>query len=74
MPGGPKKQLGLTLRERDVLDLLVFGKSNADIALVLGKSTLTVKNQVATIIRKMHVENRTQAVAKHLRPDLFERK
>lgn len=71
MPGGPKKQLGLTGCERAVLELMVYGKGNGDIAQVLGKSRLTVKNQVQAIIRKMHVENRTQAVAKHLAPWLF---
>lgn len=74
MPGGPKKQTGLTAIERQVLELMVYGKSNGDIGQVLGKSPLTVKGQVHSIIHKLDVENRTQAVAKWLRPDLFNKK
>jgi DNA-binding NarL/FixJ family response regulator len=62
-----------TTAEKQVLDLMIFGRSNGDIALVLGKSPLTVKGQVAKIISKMNVENRTQAVAKYLAPHLFKR-
>jgi LuxR family transcriptional regulator, maltose regulon positive regulatory protein len=70
MPG-PRKSLTLTPAEEEVLGLMVFGKSNGDIAQVLGKSALTVKGQVASIISKLDAENRTQAVAKHLAPWLF---
>ena len=73
MAGGPKKQTGLTVIERQVLELMVFGKSNGVIGQVLGKSPLTVKGQVHSIIQKLDVENRTQAVAKWLRPDLFKK-
>lgn len=73
MPGGPKPRFP-TGAEKQVLDLMIFGKSNRDIAQVLGKSKLTVKGQVRSIIAKMNVENRTQAVAKYLRPELFEKK
>lgn len=56
------------------MDLMVYGKSNGVIAQVLGKARPTVKGQVAAIMRKMNVENRTQAVAKFLAPHLFEKK
>jgi DNA-binding NarL/FixJ family response regulator len=72
--GGPKKLLDLSPCERQVMELLVFGRSNGDIAAVLGKSALTVKGQVHNIIRKLNVENRTQAVAKHLAPHIFNKK
>lgn len=74
MAGGPKKQEGLTQCEQAVLELMVYGKSNGDIGQVLGKSPLTVKGQVHSIINKLNVENRTQAVAKWLAPHLFEKK
>lgn len=70
MAGGPKP-IFPTPAEKQVLELLIYGKTNGEIAQVLGKAVPTVKGQVEKIIQKMHVENRTQAVAKYLRPDLF---
>ena len=52
----------LTRRQRDVLDLLVEGKSNKDIAGVLGLSPGTVKIHVSSIFKALNVTNRTQAV------------
>jgi DNA-binding CsgD family transcriptional regulator len=40
------------------------GKSNIEIGMILGISGLTVKNHVQNILRKLNVQNRTQAVAK----------
>ena len=52
----------LTKREREVLRWLSIGKSNGDIAEILGTSPNTVKIQVRGIFAKLRVNNRTQAV------------
>lgn len=53
----------LTARERDVLDYLKLGLTNAEIALACGTSVNTVRNQVGSILRKLGAANRTEAVA-----------
>ncbi|WP_225992787.1 helix-turn-helix transcriptional regulator [Actinomadura rudentiformis] len=56
----------LTVRERDVLDLLVQGLSNRLIARALRISEPTVKNHLHAIFLKLEVADRTQAIAKVL--------
>lgn len=60
------EQLGLTSRENDVLAWVVEGKSNQEIAVILGLSSLTVKTHLQSILKKMKVENRTTAAARAL--------
>jgi DNA-binding CsgD family transcriptional regulator len=57
----------LTRRELDVLRLLADGKSNKAIAEALVISDGTVKFHVNSILRKLHVANRAEAVARYLR-------
>lgn len=52
---------GLTPRQRQVLDLLVRGHSNREIAKQLGVAQGTVRIHVAAILRALNVRNRTQA-------------
>jgi transcriptional regulator EpsA len=54
----------LTHREIEILNWMQKGKSNGEIAEILGISQLTVKNHVQKILRKLGANNRTQAVAK----------
>jgi LuxR family maltose regulon positive regulatory protein len=54
----------LTQREREVLRLLVEGASNREIAEHLVLSVNTVKKHVFNICCKLHVQSRTQAIAK----------
>ena len=54
----------LTRREREVLQLLTQGLSNAEIAEKLFLSLSTVKTHVSTLFVKMEVKNRTQALEK----------
>jgi NarL family two-component system response regulator LiaR len=60
----------LTARERDVLELMVKGMSNVDIAAQLCVSRSTVKFYVSSILAKLHVASRveaaTLAVERHL--------
>jgi two-component system nitrate/nitrite response regulator NarL len=51
----------LTRREREVLELMVEGYDNAEIARRLVISQNTVKNHVAAILSKLGVQNRIQA-------------
>lgn len=52
---------GLTVREREVLDLLAQGASNRHIARSLGLSLKTVQNHVSRILDKMQAADRTEA-------------
>ncbi len=52
---------GLTRREREILELLAVGHSDADIASTLFISQRTVNNHVHAILGKLGVHNRTQA-------------
>jgi DNA-binding NarL/FixJ family response regulator len=54
---------GLTRRERQVLDLVVRGLTNAPIAERLGLSGKTVSNMVSAILGKMGVHDRVEAAA-----------
>lgn len=54
----------LTAREKEILQLIYHGKSNMQIAAALGINTLTVKDHVRKILRKLNVRNRTQAVGR----------
>jgi len=56
------EQLGLTLRQADVLKLLVQGKPNKLICRDLKLSEGTVKVHVSAILRALNVRNRTQVV------------
>lgn len=52
---------GLTRREKEVLNHLVRGVSNKEIANALGLQVVTVKLHVHSLCRKLGVKNRTQA-------------
>jgi pimeloyl-ACP methyl ester carboxylesterase len=52
----------LTLREREVLDLIAQGFDNAQIAARLDLSEKTVRNHITRVFDKIEVENRSQAI------------
>jgi len=56
-------ELGLTTRESEVLSWLSKGKTNRDIAQILGLSPRTVDKHLEQIYAKLGVENRTAAAA-----------
>lgn len=53
----------LTARERDVVELLAHGMSNADISVRLKISAKTVRNHVSAVLGKLGANSRAQAVA-----------
>ena len=54
----------LTAREREILDLVARGRSNAQIAEQLVLSTKTVRNHVSSVFTKIQVVDRAQAIVK----------
>lgn len=56
----------LTDREQRVMDLIIEGKSNNEIASELAVSVNTVKTHLRHVFRKLEVENRTQASVRYL--------
>ena len=57
----------LSNREIEVLDYIAQGNSNKEIARALGISDQTVKNHITSILRKLAVNDRTQAVVYAIR-------
>ena len=68
----------LSAREIEILDLIVQGRSNKEIAAALTITEFTVKGHLKNIFLKLHVADRTEAAIKavwegivHLRPGTF---
>jgi DNA-binding NarL/FixJ family response regulator len=57
----------LSKREMDILQLITRGRSNKEVAQELGISYQTVKNHMTSILRKLAVNDRTQAAIYALR-------
>src|SRR3984885_6591760 len=57
----------LTDRELEIFTLLASGNSNPEIARELSLSTNTVSNHIASILAKLHLENRIQAAVQAVR-------
>jgi DNA-binding NarL/FixJ family response regulator len=62
----------LTDREREVLEKLVEGKSNREIADELGITLHTAKAHVCNILQKLAVDDRTTAAVKAVRDGLLQ--
>ena len=69
---GKDREDMLTAREREILQLLADGMSNADVAARLVISQETVKSHVRHILAKLEADTRTQAVAIALREKIIE--
>jgi DNA-binding NarL/FixJ family response regulator len=57
----------LTVRELEIFTRLASGDSNHEIARELSLSTNTVANHIASILAKLHLENRIQAAVEAVR-------
>ncbi len=57
----------LSPREIEVLELMAAGRTNKEIAVKLNISNQTVKNHISSILRKLAVNDRTQAVVYAMR-------
>ena len=57
----------LTARELEIFTRLASGKTNQEIAHELSLSTNTVANHIASILAKLHLENRIQAAVQAVR-------
>lgn len=66
----PAQGYDLTAREREILALLVEGKTNAEIAAALILSPGTVRFHVSNILSKLGASNRTEAVSMALQGGL----
>lgn len=65
------KIIKLTIREAEILKLLHGGKTNKQIAIILGISDNTVRNHVQNAFEKLGVNNRAQAVAMAVKKNLI---
>jgi DNA-binding CsgD family transcriptional regulator len=63
---GPLLQLGLTPRAAETLLWLAQGKTNSDIAIILGITESTVKKYVQEMFEKLGVETRGAAIVRAL--------
>ena len=59
--GGDRVPVGLTSRQWAVLRELVVGRSNKEIAKILGIEEITVKVHLQAVFKRLQVSNRTQA-------------
>jgi DNA-binding CsgD family transcriptional regulator len=66
------KKLNLTNREYEVLQLVVKGHSNSDIANILFLSLSTIKTHISNLYVKMNVNRRAQAIEKAKRLKIVE--
>jgi two-component system, NarL family, response regulator LiaR len=62
----------LTVREREVLELIARGMPNKAIALRLSLAEKTIKAHVSAILRKLEVTDRTQAALRAVRERLVD--
>ncbi|MHB2018195.1 MAG: response regulator [Candidatus Xenobia bacterium] len=71
-PAPPPTPAGLSDRERQVLGLLFEGKSNQEIGESLCITEKTVKAHMTSLLRKLGVKDRTQAVLYAMKHNLIE--
>lgn len=70
IPAMPKESV-LTEREKEILQLIIDGFNNEQIAAKLFISIQTVRNHIRHIYEKLHVHSKSQAVVKALKENLL---
>ncbi len=70
VPAVPKESL-LTEREKEILQLIIDGDNNDEIAERLFISIQTVRNHIRHIYEKLHVHSKSQAVVKAIKENLL---
>jgi len=68
---GPGVAHPLTVKEREVLDLLAKGMSNREIAAAMVVSTTTIKSHLSNIYEKLGAKNRQDAVGRAIEQGLL---
>jgi DNA-binding NarL/FixJ family response regulator len=63
-------RVALTSREKEVLQILVTGSSNKEIAAPLGIGVRTVKAHVSHLMQKLGVKNRLAAAVEAVRQSI----
>lgn len=71
-PPSPATGEQLSPRERDVLEWIVTGATNRDIAVKMGLSEETIKTHLCNILAKLHLQNRIQAAVYAVRQGLVD--
>jgi len=76
IPRGPRpltreNPFGLTPREMEVFGCIIKGQSNNAIAETLNLSTRTVEHHISSILQKMEVGSRNEAIAVAIKDNLF---
>jgi DNA-binding NarL/FixJ family response regulator len=74
-PDDPRPpEIKLTPREREVIDLLIDGRANREIAATLGVETKTVKSHVGRLLQKFGVANRVALTVRAIEMQIDSRK
>ena len=66
VPASSDQNADLSPREREVLESLAAGRAYKQISEQMGISINTVRTYIRRIYEKLHVQSRTEAVAKYL--------
>lgn len=66
------KCMELTMREKEILKFIYYGKTNRQIAQIMHLSPHTIKFYVTSILKKLGVNFRIQAVVKAISEKLLE--
>lgn len=64
VPSSDERALSLSHKEMEVLRWMINGKTNREIATILNKSELTVRNQLHKLFEKLGAANRAEAVTR----------
>ena len=57
----------LTVREKEIFNLLIENNTTSEIASLLGISEKTVRNHISNVIQKLDVNGRSQAIIELIR-------